>query len=159
MKKNLLMPPKKKKFNINATKVKRSRRISLINEDNKSLSPHSSSMVVSHNISGSSSQISYNSLRSRGSKSSHFSRRSGYSSRSKRRKMRSKFKRGKVVLDIKNITRLRNNSETPRVEVPAGRPYNKRNELLTLTKNANVELNHSICDVKGKTPIFGYPPL
>ena len=73
--------------------------------------------------------------------------------------MRLKFKRGKVVIEKKGISKLRLNSETPRMEVPAGRPYNERQELLTLTKNANVELNHSICDVKGKMPIFGYPPL
>ena len=60
-KKNLLMPPKKKKFNISATKVKRSKRISLINDVNSLQSPQSTSMVVSHNISDASSQISSNS--------------------------------------------------------------------------------------------------
>ena len=43
--------------------------------------------------------------------------------------------------------------------MPAGRPYNEQNKLLTLNKEANKELNNIISNVKADTPIWSYPHL
>ena len=81
------------------------------------------------------SQVSYNSQRSRGSRVSHGSRR-------QKRKKRKQSKRIKAREHEHHQHHRKISLSKTLQEMPAGRPYNEQDQLLTLNKEANKELNN-----------------